>query len=123
VSRLHSTKTFVMSTHLIAAALLLALAGNASAKGDAVAGAAKAKPCTACHGTDGNANQDQQYPRLAGQYADYIAQALQEYKNGERGNAIMKGMAAPLSHQDIDDIAAYFASQPGKLHDLSHMKK
>jgi len=121
VSRLISTQS--SSICLIAAALLLALAGNASAKGDAAAGANKAKPCTACHGTDGNASQDQQYPRLAGQYADYIARALQEYKNGERGNAIMKGMAAPLSDQDIDDIAAYFASQPGKLHDLSHMKK
>ncbi len=108
---------------LVAAALLLAFAGNASAKGDATAGANKAKPCTACHGTDGNATQDQQYPRLAGQYADYIARALHEYKNGERNNSIMKGMDAPLSDQDIDDIAAYFASQPGKLHDLSHMKK
>jgi len=107
----------------IAAAALLFAFGNASAKGDAAAGANKAKPCTACHGTDGNANQDQQYPRLAGQYADYIARALHEYKNGERSNPIMKGMAAPLSDQDIDDIAAYFSSQPGKLHDLSHMKK
>jgi len=123
MSRLISTKPSVMTMHLIATALLLAFSGNASAKGDAVAGAAKAKPCTACHGTDGNATQDQQYPRLAGQYADYIAQALREYKSGERGNAIMKGMEAPLSEQDIDDIAAYFASQPGKLHDLSHMKK
>ena len=123
MSRLPSTKSSAMTMHLIAAALLLALAGNASAKGDATAGANKAKPCTACHGTDGNASQDQQYPRLAGQYADYIARALQEYKNGERGNPIMKGMAAPLSDQDIADIAAYFASQPGKLQDLSHMKK
>jgi cytochrome c553 len=123
VSRLISTKSSAMTMYLIAAALMLALAGNASAKGDAAAGANKAKPCTACHGTDGNANQDQQYPRLAGQYADYIARALQEYKNGERGNAIMKGMAAPLSDQDIADVAAYFASQPGKLQDLSHMKK
>jgi len=123
MSRVISTKSSVMTIHVIAAALLLALAGSAFAKGDAAAGANKAKPCTACHGTDGNASQDQQYPRLAGQYADYIARALQEYKNGERGNAIMKGMAAPLSDQDIDDISAYFASQQGKLHDLSHMKK
>ena len=123
MSRLLSTKSSAMTMHLIAATLLLALAGNASAKGDAAAGANKAKPCTACHGTDGNANQDQQYPRLAGQYADYIARALHEYKTSDRKNAIMAGMAAPLSDQDIDDIAAYFASQPGKLHDLSHMKK
>lgn len=108
---------------LVAAALLLALANNAFAKGDAVAGAAKAKSCTACHGTQPNATQDPQNPRLAGQYADYIARALHEYQNGDRKNSIMKGMAANLSDQDIDDIAAYFASQPSKLHDLSHPKK
>lgn len=117
------SRASVIILHLIAAALLLACTGNAFAKGDAAAGANKAKPCTACHGTDGNAMQDQQYPRLAGQYPDYIARALHEYKTGDRKNAIMVGMAAPLSDQDIDDIAAYFASQPSKLHDLSKPKK
>jgi cytochrome c553 len=112
-----------MILRILSASVLLALAGNALAKGDATAGANKAKPCAACHSTDGNATADQQYPRLAGQYADYIARALHEYKNGERANPIMKGMAAPLSDQDIDDISAYFAAQPGKLHDLSHMKR
>ena len=112
-----------MTLRILSTALLLAFAGTAVAKGDIAAGAVKAKPCTACHGTDGNASQDGQYPRLAGQYADYIARALHEYKSGERNNPIMKGMAAPLSDQDIDDVAAYFSSLPGKLQDLSHMKK
>ncbi|HTA64668.1 MAG TPA: cytochrome c [Xanthomonadaceae bacterium] len=112
-----------MTLRILSASLLLVLAGSALARGDAAAGAAKAKSCTACHGTDGNATQDSQYPRLAGQYADYIARALHEYKNGDRTNPIMKGMATPLSDQDIDDVAAYFSSLPGKLHDLSHMKK
>ena len=113
-----------MTLRILSASLLLVLAGTAVAKGDPDAGAAKAKPCTACHGKDFNAEADGQYPRLAGQYADYIARALHEYKTGDRGNAIMKGMAAPLSDQDIDDIAAYIASLPGsKLHDLSRMKK
>jgi cytochrome c553 len=117
------TSTKPTTICLVATALLFALIGNASAKGDAAAGTNKAKPCAACHSGDGNATADQQYPRLAGQYADYIARALHEYKNGDRKNPIMAGMAAPLSDQDIDDIAAYYASQPGKLHDLSHMKK
>jgi len=99
--------------HLLAAAALLTLTSNAIARGDPDAGATKAKSCAACHGADGNAGSDQQYPRLAGQYADYIARALHEYKNGDRKNPIMAGMAKPLSDQDIDDIAAYFASQPG----------
>ncbi len=112
-----------MNLRLIATALLVVLAGNAFAGGDAAAGANKSKSCQACHGADGNGASDPQYPRLAGQYADYIARALHEYKTGDRKNAIMVGMAAPLSDQDINDIAAYFASQPGKLHDLSHLKK
>jgi len=110
------------AVRMLAAALLLALAANAIAKGDAAAGASRAKPCAACHGTDGNATQDAQYPRLSGQYADYIARALHEYQNGDRKNLIMAGMAKPLSDKDIDDIAAYYASQPGKLQDLSHRK-
>jgi cytochrome c553 len=108
---------------LLAASLLLAMAGTTFAKGDAAAGATKSKSCAACHGADGNAGADQQYPRLAGQYADYIARALHEYKNGDRKNPIMSGMAAPLSDEDINDIAAYYASQSGKLQDLSHLKR
>ena len=121
---LHSRSTLrSIAPRLLAASLLLGLAGTAVAGGDPTAGANKAKPCSACHSTDGNATQDQQYPRLAGQYADYLSRALHEYKTGERKNPIMAGMAAPLSDQDIEDIAAYFASRPGKLHDLSHLKK
>jgi cytochrome c553 len=119
----NSNSFLITAIRLLAAAALFALAGNAIAKGDAAAGSIKAKPCTACHGTDGNASADQQYPRLAGQYDDYIARALHEYQNGDRKNPIMAGMAKPLSDQDIDDIAAYFAAQPGKLHDLSRRKK
>lgn len=90
----------------------------ALASGDAAAGKQKSATCAACHGADGNATADGQYPRLAGQYVDYIAQALHEYKDGERKNAIMVGMAAPLSDDDIANLAAYYASLPGKLSDL-----
>jgi cytochrome c553 len=125
MSRFPLIRMSAIHTTVVASALLLAFSGNASARGDAAAGANKAKPCTACHGKQFNAEDtgQEQYPRLAGQYADYIARALHEYKTGNRKNAIMAGMAAPLSDQDIDDIAAYIASQPSKLHDLSQMKR
>jgi cytochrome c553 len=101
---------------LLAAALVLGF-GTASAKGTAAAGQSKAAACEACHGTDGMGIAPN-YPALAGQYQDYIEQVLHEYKDGQRTNAIMNGMAAPLSDQDIDDLAAYFSSLPSKLSDL-----
>ena len=111
---------------LLAAALVFGF-GTASAKGNAAAGKTKAAACEACHGTDGNGIAPN-YPALAGQYQDYLEQALHEYQSGQgnhpaigvhqRTNAIMNGMAAPLSDQDIEDLAAYFSSLPGKLSDL-----
>jgi cytochrome c553 len=80
---------------------------------------AKAKTCAACHGPDGNA-PSAIYPRLAGQYHDYLARALHEYKSGERKNAIMAGFATALSDAEIQGLADYFAQMPGKLDDLSH---
>lgn len=76
--------------------------------------------CAACHGANFNSPVDPSYPRLAGQHADYIEHALVSYKRGVdgmngRGNAIMGGMAKPLSHQDMSDIAAYLSSLPGSL--------
>jgi cytochrome c553 len=105
-----------ISAPLVLATLLVA--GPAFAKGDVDAGKQKAAPCTACHSADGNASIDPQYPRLAGQYADYLAKALHEYKQGERKNPIMAGFATTLSDKDIEDLSAYFASLPGKLTDL-----
>ncbi|MGC1549795.1 MAG: cytochrome c [Rhodanobacter sp.] len=87
------------------------------ASGDAANGKTKAASCFACHGADGNA-VDPQYPRLAGQYNEYIQQALHEYKDGRRNNPIMKGFVATLSDQDIEDVAAYFSSMPTKLDTL-----
>ena len=80
----------------------------------------KAKTCAACHGEDGNAAANAMYPRLAGQYHDYLARALHEYKSGERKNPIMAGFAATLSEAEIQALASYFAALPGKLDDLSH---
>lgn len=83
-------------------------------QGDVAAGKIKSAACAACHGPDGNANIPL-YPRLAGQHEDYLRKVLQDYQSGARQNAIMKGLATPLSPQDIADLAAYFASQPKGL--------
>ena len=92
-------------------ALMPALAFGA----DLVAGQAKVKQvCAACHGQDGN-SQSPDYPKLGGQHRDYLAKALRDYKSGARKNPIMAGFAATLTDKDIDNVAAYFASQPPVL--------
>ena len=77
------------------------------------------KSCAACHGADGNGTAVQ-YPRLSGQYHDYLAQAMREYKTGERKNAIMAGFVNTLSAADVDALARYYAQMPTKLDDLAH---
>jgi cytochrome c553 len=87
------------------------VAANAWAAGDPARGQQKAQQvCQACHGSDGNST-DPQYPRLAGQYPDYMIKALKDYKSGARTNAIMAGFAGTLSDQERADLAAYYASQ------------
>jgi len=95
-----------------------AFAANVHA-GDAAKGQQKAQQvCAACHGPDGNKPSAPDQPVLAGQYYDYLVHALSDYKNGRRNNAIMKGFAGQLSKQDIEDLAAWFSSQPRtSLHD------
>ncbi|TMG79778.1 MAG: cytochrome c [Betaproteobacteria bacterium] len=104
----------------IALALLaFAVAASADAGGNAARGKNKAaQVCAACHGADGNKPSAPDQPVLAGQYQDYLARALTDYKNGRRNNAIMKGFAGQLSKQDIEDLAAWFSSQQQTaLHD------
>ena len=101
---------------LIVAALIFSV--PAYGKGNAESGKAKAaQVCAACHGPDGNKPSDPTQPILAGQYYDYLVRALTDYKLGKRNNPIMKGFAAQLSKQDIEDLAAWFSSQKSKLHD------
>lgn len=87
--------------------------------GNATAGKQKAAACAACHGADGNKTLDGTYPRLAGQYPDYLAKALREYKSGKRKNLVMQGQVQSLKPEDIDDISAYYGSLEGEVHDLS----
>ncbi len=73
---------------------------------------AAAATCAACHGQDGIGTLPEN-PTLAGQHADYIAQALNDYRRGKRQNPVMSGFAAQLAKEDIAAIAAYFSKQPG----------
>lgn len=75
--------------------------------------------CVSCHGDEGNAPIDPSYPRIAGQYADYLAYALQGYRDGKREHMLMTPQAAKLGDRQIADLAAYFASRNGKLRDMS----
>ena len=75
-------------------------------------------PPFAAVGADGNSIMPM-YPRLAGQYADYMVNAMKDYKSGARSNPIMAPMVATLSEQDMEDLAAYYAAMEG-LVDLSN---
>ncbi len=92
----------------------LAVAGNASAAGDATAGQTKSATCAGCHGADGN-SMNPAWPKLAGQHANYIAKQLHDFKGGARKDATMSAMAAPLSEQDVDDLAAFFSTKKTQL--------
>jgi cytochrome c553 len=103
---------------LLFVVMALALSASVHARGNADAGKSKAaQVCAACHGPDGNKPSDPTQPILAGQYYDYLVRALTDYKIGRRNNPIMKGFAAQLSKQDIEDLAAWFSSQKSNLHD------
>ena len=97
------------------ASLALALAGallsvcSPSAAADAAAGRAKAGACVACHGESGISVQPDA-PNLAGQPAIYLATQLQQFRSGKRRSEVMAVIAKPLSDQDIDDLAAWYAS-------------
>lgn len=69
--------------------------------------------CVACHGVDGAKTVADDYPILAGQYPDYIEQALNDYKAGKRKNAVMAGIITGVKPQDFKALAEFFANQGG----------
>jgi cytochrome c553 len=105
-----------MKTLHLSVVAFIALAGATwSQAANIEAGKSKAtEVCQACHGLDGN-SQVPDYPKLGGQHPDYLAKALRDYKSGARKNAIMAGFAAALTKTDIENLAAYYASQPPVL--------
>lgn len=94
----------------LAAAVALGAMSAAANAGDPEAGKAKIGACAACHGNDGKATAPI-YPNIGGQNEQYLVAALKEYKSGARTNPIMKPMASMLSDADVENVAAYYASQ------------
>lgn len=94
---------------VLAAGLMGATAAQAA--GDAAKGASIATTvCVACHGADGNSVITMN-PKLAGQHPEYLTKQLKNFKSGERSNAVMSGMVANLTDEDMANLGAYFASQ------------
>lgn len=91
---------------------LMAVAFGAGAQ-DIEAGRKKAaEVCAACHGPDGNSTSPD-FPKLAGQHRDYLAKALRDYRTGLRKDPVMSGFANALTPQDIANLSAFYAAQPG----------
>jgi cytochrome c553 len=87
---------------------------KASAKPDLAKGQATSTAvCGACHTADGSRGSPAN-PILAGQHPEYLVKQLIEFKSGKRDNAIMKGMAAALSEDDMKNVAAFYASKQAK---------
>ena len=100
----------------IALAAFAALVSVHATAADIDAGKKKVQEvCAACHGIDGAQPTVADYPKLAGQYPDYLAKALRDYKSGARKNAIMAGMAQGLTVKDIENVSQYFYVQPSNL--------
>ena len=105
-----------MKKSIIAAlsGVALMISGHAIAA-DIDAGKSKAaQACASCHGADGNSPAPN-FPHIGGQHRTYIAKALRDYKSGNRTDPVMNGMAAALSKEDIENLAFYYSSLPGKL--------
>lgn len=98
-----------MNKLIISLLLSLGISSVAYAAGDAAAGKDKVAVCGACHGADGN-SAIASFPKLAGQNAPYLVKQLKEIKSGVRPVVEMTGLLDALSDQDLEDIAAYFAS-------------
>ena len=76
---------------------------------------ARIKFCESCHGPDGNKPITPVYPKIAGQYPDYLAKVMKDYRAGKRPNPIMRANAASLDDKTIQQLADYFASKKGDL--------
>ena len=86
-------------------------AGHAGSSAAHVQPPAQLGLCAACHGSDGIARQPG-VPNLAGQPAGYLLQAMHEYRDGSRDVALMRGALGPISAQQTQALAAWYAAQP-----------
>ena len=93
-------------TILITSSLLF-FGANAIA-GDAAAGKVKSATCVACHGADGTSSSDI-WPNLKGQKSGYLVKQIKAFRDGVRKDPMMSPMAAGLTDEDIDNLAAYYS--------------
>jgi cytochrome c553 len=107
--------SFLLAAGVTATVSTAAQAADAKApfKADPAKGATLAATCIACHTADGSRGAVAN-PILQGQHPEYLVKQLQEFKAGKRVNAIMQGMAAPLSEEDMRHIAAFYAGKQAK---------
>lgn len=97
---------------VLAFTLLALIPAVAFSAGNPAAGQNKSAVCHACHGATG-ISVEPIYPNLGGQHQDYLVKTLEGFRDGSRQNVIMNGFAVNLSDTDIEDIAAWYASQQG----------
>ncbi|HEU6456561.1 MAG TPA: cytochrome c, partial [Roseateles sp.] len=108
------TVAFLLSSLMLAATAHANEPAAAVAKPDlAKGGTISSQVCAACHTADGSRGSPAN-PILQGQHAEYLVKQLTEFKAGKRKNAIMNGMAAPLSDEDIRNVAAFYAGKTAK---------
>lgn len=91
--------------------LFLGASLAACSPGDAVEGEARAVTCIACHGGDDGRTLPVS-PNLNGMNSAYVAKQLRDFRDGRRSDPVMSPLAASLSDEQIEDLAAYFASKP-----------
>ncbi|MCY4755692.1 c-type cytochrome [Pelomonas aquatica] len=108
------TVALLLSSLMLAATAHANEPAGAPAKPDlAKGGAISSQVCAACHTADGSRGSPAN-PILQGQHAEYLAKQLTEFKSGKRKNPVMSGMAAPLSDDDVRNVAAFYASKAAK---------
>lgn len=93
---------FILTLNFLATPVLAA---------DREAGAEKASTCLGCHGLTGKSGNAQR-PNLAAQQPEYFINQIYAYQKGTRVNAMMQAMSVNLKDEDIENLAAYFASLP-----------
>jgi cytochrome c553 len=86
--------------------------GSAASDAKIALGKEKAAVCAACHGETG-VSPAENWPSLAGQHQDYLQVVIEQYKTGQRNDPVMAGQVVNLSKQDVEDISAFYAAQPG----------
>ena len=89
-----------------------ATAAPAAVTGNAENGRLLAYTCQGCHGITGykNAYPSYKVPKIGGQSAQYLTQALTEYREGKRKHPTMQAQSMSFSTQDIADLAAYLST-------------